>query len=326
MFYHVKELQFNARVSKPDPRFATLLLEQFGGPNGELAAAMQYFVQAFAARQAYPDKYDMLMDIASEEFSHLEIVGALVTMLLDGINGDLKNAAENSEIMQFMGGNKTGREELIHQIAMTGPQLLAVSGGGPTVTNSQGVPWSGTYVNANGDLTVDLRSDLAAESRAKIVYEYLMQFTDDPEVKDTLRFLMTREVSHYKMFAAALETIEPNFPPGVLQADPRYSHLYFNMSNGTSARGPWNEGQGSWPDGENWVYVDDPLDYVVKTEGMTRNQTSEGTNLTEEQAFKKEQELSMKRSSEVKSASPKGANQWSSYPQKDLSSPKSPMK
>ncbi|MGL5194385.1 MAG: manganese catalase family protein [Chroococcales cyanobacterium] len=326
MFYHVKELQFNARVSKPDPRFATLLLEQFGGPNGELAAAMQYFVQAFAARQAYPDKYDMLMDIASEEFSHLEIVGALVTMLLDGINGDLKNAAENSEIMQFMGTDKSGREDLIHQLSMTGPQFLAVSGGGPTVTNSQGVPWSGSYVSANGDLTVDLRSDLAAESRAKIVYEYLMQFTDDPEVKDTLRFLMTREVSHYKMFAAALETIEPNFPPGVLQADPRYSHLYFNMSNGTSARGPWNEGQGSWPDGENWVYVEDPLDYVVKTEGMTRNQTSEGTNLTEEQVFKKEQELSVKRSAEVKSASPKGPNQWSSYPQTNLSSPKSSMK
>ncbi len=321
MFYHVKELQFNARVSKPDPRFATLLLEQFGGPNGELAAAMQYFVQAFSARQAYPDKYDMLMDIATEEFSHLEIVGALVTMLLEGINGDLKNAAENSEIMQFLGGNKAGREDLIHQISMTGPQLLAVSAGGPTVTNSQGVPWSGTYVNANGDLTVDLRSDIAAESRAKIVYEYLLQFTDDPDVKDTLRFLMTREVSHYKMFAAALETIEPNFPPGVMQADPRYSHLYFNMSNGTSARGPWNEGQGPWPAGENWVYVEDPLDYVVQSEGMTRNQTSEGTKLTEEQAFQKERELSVKRSTEVKSATGPGPNQWSSYPQMDLSSP-----
>ncbi|HEX3051454.1 MAG TPA: manganese catalase family protein, partial [Aggregatilineaceae bacterium] len=92
----MKELQFNARVSKPDPAFASLLLEQFGGGNGELKAAMQYFVQSFAARNPYPDKYDLLMDIATEELSHLEIVGATITMLLDGINGELKNAAEKT--------------------------------------------------------------------------------------------------------------------------------------------------------------------------------------------------------------------------------------
>src|SRR5918912_3486797 len=104
MFHHVKELQFDARVSGPDPRFAGLLLEQFGGANGELKAAMQYFVQSFAARKPYPDKYDLLMDVATEELSHLEIVGATITMLLDGINGDLKNAAEQSELMRLLKG------------------------------------------------------------------------------------------------------------------------------------------------------------------------------------------------------------------------------
>lgn len=104
MFYHVKELQFNARVSQPDPAFATLLLEQFGGANGELKAALQYFTQAFAAKQVHPDKYDLLMDIATEEFSHLEIVGATIQMLLKGIHGDLKNAAEESEIMALLKG------------------------------------------------------------------------------------------------------------------------------------------------------------------------------------------------------------------------------
>jgi Mn-containing catalase len=88
MFHHAKELQFNARVSGPDPRFAKMLLDQVRGPNGELKAAMQYFVQAFPCRHAYPDKYDRPMDIASEEFSHLEIVGATITMLLNGVNGD----------------------------------------------------------------------------------------------------------------------------------------------------------------------------------------------------------------------------------------------
>jgi Mn-containing catalase len=169
MFHHVKELQFNARVSKPDPHFAKLLLQQFGGPNGELKAAMQYFVQAFGVRKSYPDKYDLLMDIATEEFSHLEIVGATITMLLAGVNGELKNAVERCELNKVMRGNGP-REELIH-LAATNPQFLLESAGGPTVTDSVGTPWSGTYVNANGDLTVDLRSNIAAESRAKIVYE-----------------------------------------------------------------------------------------------------------------------------------------------------------
>src|SRR5215211_1029598 len=102
MFHHVKDLQFNARVSTPDPKFARLLLEQFGGGNGELKAAMQYFVQAFSVRMTYPDKYDLLMDIATEEFSHLEIVGATITMLLDGVNGDLKDAANENPITGLM--------------------------------------------------------------------------------------------------------------------------------------------------------------------------------------------------------------------------------
>lgn len=196
MFHHVKELQFNARVSGPDPRFAALLLEQFGGGNGELKAAMQYFLQAFSARQPFPQHYDLLMDIATEEFSHLEIVGATITMLLDGVNGELKNASEELDVVKLV-GSRTAKDEAIHQ-AMMNPQFFVLSGGGPQLVNSQGVPWTAAYLNANGDPTVDLRSDMAAESRAKIVYEYLMQFTDDPYVKESLSFLMTREIAHYQ--------------------------------------------------------------------------------------------------------------------------------
>ncbi|MHB0958505.1 MAG: manganese catalase family protein [Pirellulaceae bacterium] len=310
MFHHVKELQFNARVSGPDPRFAGLLLEQFGGANGELKAAMQYFVQAFSARQPYPDKYDLLMDIATEEFSHLEIVGATITMLLNGINGELKNAAEKTELMRLLDGRS--KQEYVAQ-AMN-PQFLVLSGGGPTVTDSQGQPWSGAYVTANGDLTVDLRSNIAAESRAKIVYEYLMQFTDDEYVKESLRFLMTREIAHFQMFSAALESIQPNFPPGVLQGDPRYTHLYFNMSNGTAVRGPWNEGKGPWEAGEQWVYIDDPLSHVEETEGLVE-QPIEGTRMSEKEVKKLDRQMGKLRSQEVKQAVPSGANQWSAYPE-----------
>lgn len=305
MFYHVKELQFNARVSKPDPKFASLLLEQFGGPNGELKAAMQYFTQAFAARQPFPDKYDLLMDIATEEFSHLEIVGATIQMLLNGINGELKNAAEDSEIMKLLKG-KAAKEEVIHE-AITNPEFLVISGGGPMVTNSQGIPWSGSYVNANGDLSVDLRSNIGAESRAKIVYEYLMQFTDDPLVKETLRFLMTREVAHFQMFQAALDSIQPNFPPGVLQSDPRYSNTYFNLSNGSDVRGPWNEGKSPGL-GETWDYISDPLKYVIETNGMLDHK-SIGSR-SEADVTKMNKELSKIRSEEIRKSVKK---EWSDY-------------
>ena len=308
MFYHVKDLQFNARVSRPDPAFATLLLEQFGGANGELAAALRYFGQAFGAKKPFPDKYDLLMDIATEEFSHLEIVGATIQMLLTGINGDLKDAANNSEIMQLLDG-KAAKESMIHQ-GMVAPQFFVGTGGGPAYTNSQGVPWSAAYINGDvqGDLTAELRSNIGAESRAKMVYEYLLQFTEDPYVKETLRFLMTREVAHYQMFEAALASIQPNFPPGTLQADPRYSNLYFNMSSGNDFRGPWNQGSSSQLN-EPFQFIEDPIRHVMESNGLLTQQP-QGADRTEDEVQNVNEKLGAKRSEEVTSACPVVDMQW----------------
>lgn len=306
MFHHVKELQFDVKVSEPDPRFAGLLLEQFGGSNGELKAAMQYFVQAFSARQPHPDKYDLLMDIATEEFSHLEIVGATIQLLLNGVSGALKDAAEKEEIMETLKG-KSAKESYIHEAMKSHPEFAVRTGGGPALTNSQGVPWSGAYINAIGDLTSDLRSDMAAESRAKLFYEYLLQFTDDPEVKNTLTFLMTREIAHMEMFEAALNTIQPNFPPGVLQGDPRSISKYFNMSSGGEGeRGPWNTGKS--PElKEEFQYIDDPVSYVKETRGL---QTEEKDEDKSQEMKKKNKELSQKRSQEIKDRT---AYNWCEY-------------
>ena len=309
MFHHSKDLQFNARVSKPDPAFANILLEQFGGENGELAAAMQYFTQAFGAKMPYPDKYDMLMDIATEEFSHLEIVGATIQMLLKGVNGELKRAADSSEIMQVLEG-KAAMEDIIHNALTANPQFPIITGGGPTLRNSQGIPWCASYIHSNGDLTVDLRSNLASESRAKLVYEHLMKFTTDPYVKDTLSFLMTREIAHYKMFEAALESIQPNFPPGVLQSDPRFTQQYFNLSDTNSVRGPWN--QGEMPDlNKEWEYIPDPLAHVAETEGLSKQDEEKMAEL--EEANSMSTQLGEIRSQEIKSAEPEGVAQWSTY-------------
>ncbi|MEZ0382476.1 manganese catalase family protein [Mycobacterium sp. pW045] len=256
MFVHNKELQFDLRVERPDPRFAMLLQEQFGGENGELKAAMQYFTQAFVLRRKNPKMYDMFMDIATEEFTHLEMVGNLITMLLDGLNDNLKNANERCDWMPAV-ASRDGRDQIIHQVALN-PLHFVESGGGPHPSNAAGTPFTGAYINANGDPSVDLRSNLGAESRAKIVYEYLKQFTDDPGVQDTLTFLMTREVAHFQMFTAALNELPVNFPPGQLPGDDRFQNVAFNMSEGETSRGPWNQGQGPWPNGMEWEYVKNP--------------------------------------------------------------------
>lgn len=306
MFYHVKDLQFKARVSEPDPRFARLLLEQFGGSNGELKAAMQYFVQAFCCKNPYPDKYDMLMDIATEELSHLEIVGATIQMLLGPVNGKMKDVVESMEVGKMMEGKST-KEDFIHQ-AMTNPQFLVLAPGSPMLTDSNGNPWCATYVNADGELTVDLRSNIAAESRAKIVYEYLIPFTDDPNVKQTLDFLMTREVAHFQQFEAALETIRPNFPPGIFQTNPKFSNVYYNTSQGEDARGPWNKGKSTRLQ-EEWQYIDDPIGNVRETEGLLKAEPR-GTERTEEFVRKTDEKLAKERSREILSATPKKDMQW----------------
>lgn len=306
MFFHSKELQFKARVSRPDPRFAALLLEQFGGGNGELSACMQYFMQAFACRNPYPDKYDMLMDIASEELGHLEVVGATIQMLLAGVNGNLKDAAERNDIF----ADSFSKDDFIHAAFSVNPQFGVISAGGPTLTNSVGVPWSSSYIAANGDLTVDLRSNIAAESRAKIVYEYLMQFTDDQEVLRTLNYLMTREVAHFQQFEAALDTIRPNFPPGILQSDPRYSNIYSknSVNEEEGFRGPWNEGR-TTGFGEEWQYIADPLEYSYETNGL-HDVPLEGTDRTLESVRKADKQLSKERSEEIRRATPLKKMEW----------------
>jgi Mn-containing catalase len=311
MFHHVKELQFNARVSKPDVRFARLLLEQFGGPNGELKAAMQYFVQAFGCRKSAPDKYDMLMDIATEEFSHLEIVGATVQMLLTGVNGELKNAADESDLTKMLDGT-TAKETYIHE-AMMNPHFFIVSGGTPTLTDSVGNPWNASYIMGMGDLTADLRLNIGAETSAKMVYENLMKFTDDVLVKESLRFLMTREVAHFQMFQAALDSIQPNFPPGILQSDPKFSNKYFNMSKGNDYTGGWNEGQSSEL-GEEWQFIEDPLQYVRETNGLLSD-TAQGTQRTDDNVQIANKSLSTERKAEIDETTlpENGIMSWSVY-------------
>jgi manganese catalase len=229
MFAHNKRLQYTVRVGSSNPGLANLMLEQFGGPQGELAAACRYFTQALAEDD--PGRKDMLMDIATEELSHLEVIGTIVAMLNKGAKGRLSEAAESeAELYRSITGN--GNSSHVTQI---------LYGGGPALTNSGGQLWNAGYIDSIGDPSADLRSNIAAEARAKIVYERLINVTDDPGVKDALGFLMTREIAHQQSFEKALYSMSPNFPPGKLAGDPRFTNVYFNMSQGAGdTRGPWN--------------------------------------------------------------------------------------
>jgi Mn-containing catalase len=231
MFMHNRKLQYTVRVSEPNPGLANLMLEQFGGPQGELAAAMRYFTQFLAEDD--PGRKDMLIDIATEELSHLEVIGNIVAMLNKGAKGQLAEAAEEqAELYSTI--TKSGNDSHITEV---------LYGGGPALVNSGGVPWTAAYIDTIGEPTADLRSNIAAEARAKMVYERLISLTTDDGVRDALGFLMSREISHQASFERALHAIQPNFPPGKRSGQPQFAFKYYQMSTGDGEhRGPWNQG------------------------------------------------------------------------------------
>ena len=184
----------------------------------------------------------MLMDIATEELSHLEVIGTVVAMLNKGAKGALaEGTATDAELYRQISGG--GNSSHVTQV---------LYGGGPALTNSGGQLWNAGYIDSIGEPTADLRSNIAAEARAKIIYERLINLTDDPGVKEALGFLMTREIAHQQSFEKALYAISPNFPPGKLPGKPEFTRVYFNMSQGEGdLRGPWNNDR-------NFEYVSDP--------------------------------------------------------------------
>ena len=217
MYHHIKELMYTVEVGTPDPAFGNMLLEQFGGANGELAAAMQYSIQGINCDD--PERKDLLMDIGTEELSHLEVVGALIRMHLKPMKSD-RGAAEADPLVSIAGG------------------------GGVALFNSMGDAWTADYLKITGDLAVDLHSNIAAEARAKIVYERLINFTDDPGTKEALQFLMTREITHMRAFTAALETMgKPRFSIGTIAPTAGLVDEFFNDSTGTDEETGSDDGQ-----------------------------------------------------------------------------------
>lgn len=180
MWIYEKKLQYPVRVSKCDPRMAKFLLEQYGGADGELAAALRYLNQ----RYSIPDKViGLLTDIGTEEFAHLEMIATMVYKLT-------KDASPQQMEEAGLGAHFANHDHaLFYQ-------------------NAAGVPWTATYIQAKGDPIADLYEDIAAEEKARATYQWLIDMTDDVDLQDGLKFLREREIIHSLRFREAVEILK----------------------------------------------------------------------------------------------------------------------
>ncbi|ADU28567.1 manganese catalase family protein [Evansella cellulosilytica] len=236
MFYHIKELQYDAKPTRPDPVFAKQLQEVLGGHFGEISVALQYLFQGWNARG--DEKYrDLLMDVGTEELAHVEMLATMIARLLDGASlGDQEDAAKNPVVGAIMGGMN--------------PQHVIVSGLGAMPADSVGNPWTASYIKASGNLLADFRLNLTYESQGRLQVTRLYNSTNDPGVKDMLSFLIARDTMHQNMWEAAISELEAQenivvpstFPKHLEKNEVAYD--FYNLSEGEqSSRGRWAKGK-----------------------------------------------------------------------------------
>jgi Mn-containing catalase len=236
MFSHVQELQFEAKPDGPDPAFARRFQEVLGGKWGEMTVALQYLYQGWNCR--LPGKYkDMLLDIGTEELAHVEMITTCIDRLLD--------------VSPLSEGEARGNS-LKAEWAATNPQHQIVNGGGAYPADSVGVPWSGAFVTASGNLYADFMLNATAEMQGRLQVARLFHMTDDPGVKQLLRFLVTRDHMHQMQWLRALEQLKADgldqVPvPDAFDRDEEldeFARMYVHASDGPNAMdGAWAQGE-----------------------------------------------------------------------------------
>lgn len=177
MFVYEKKLIYPVKIKNPNPKLAQLVASQFGGPNGELGAAQRYLSQRYGV--PYGEIVGILTDVGTEELSHIEMVCSIIYQLTRNIS---EEEVMKSGFAPYFIDHTTG----------VYPQ------------SAGGVPWSAETIAVTGDLLADLNEDLAAEQKARLSYDNILRFADDPDLKDAIRFLRAREVVHYQRFGEAL--------------------------------------------------------------------------------------------------------------------------
>ena len=181
MWIYEKKLEYPIRIKKPDPKMAKVIITQYGGPDGELAASLRYLSQRFS--MITPQAKATLNDIGTEQLSHLEMVGSMVKQLTE--NASLEEIEKAGLSPYYVDHDKAVYP-----------------------ASAAGVPFTAAYIQSKGDPITDLYEDMAAEQKARSTYEYLIQLADDPDVIAPLKFLREREVVHFQRFGEALRIVQ----------------------------------------------------------------------------------------------------------------------
>ncbi len=177
MWKYEKKLQYPVNIKNPNPKYAQIIITQYGGPDGEASAAMRYLTQRYG--QPYNEVKATLTDIGTEELAHMEMICAMVHQLTRNLTPEEINA---SGFAPYFVDHTNG----VYQIA------------------ASGMPWTATYYQSKGDVITDLHEDLAAEQKARVTYDNLLRLIDDPDITEPLKFLREREIVHYQRFGEAL--------------------------------------------------------------------------------------------------------------------------
>jgi len=248
MFFHVKELQYQAKPERPDPLYARRLQEVLGGQFGEMTVMMAYLFQGWNCRG--PQKYrDMLLDIATEEIGHVEMLSIMIARLLEG--APLKVQEDGAAQIPVVGAVLGGTDMQDAIFAGMNPQHAIVAGLGAQPKDSMGVPWNGNFIAASGNLLADFRWNLMAESQGNLQVGRLYEMTDDRGVRDMLSFNLARDIMHQNQWAAAIDELQRDgledfivpgtFPMDRVRLDQAYT--FWNLSQGEES------GQGRWAQG-----------------------------------------------------------------------------
>lgn len=180
MFVYEKKLQYPVKIARPNPKLASIIITQYGGPDGELGASLRYLSQRFS--MPYAELKGLLTDIGTEELGHLEMVGAIVHQLTKNLSPEQQRA---DGFAQYF----------VDHTAGVYPQFAS------------GTPWTAATMQVKGDPITDLTEDLAAEQKARTTYDNILRLSDDPDVNDVIKFLREREVVHFQRFGEAIQKL-----------------------------------------------------------------------------------------------------------------------
>ena len=177
MFVYEKKLQYPVKITNPNPKYANIIISQYGGPDGELGASMRYLSQRYA--MPYPELKGLLTDIGTEELGHLEMIGAIVHQLTRNLSPEeIKRSGFDAYFVDHT----------------TGVYPTAASG----------FPWSAAGMQSTGDVITDISENMGAEQKARTTYDNILRLVDDPDVRDVIKFLREREIVHFQRFGEGL--------------------------------------------------------------------------------------------------------------------------